>query len=286
MLGALVFGMRGAVITYLCVSLLYAPYVYLNWTGTFSFAVNKLSHAAFSGVIAVLAGFLVDREKRLRKQSEKDHYLTSLGQAAAAIVHDLKNPLITVSGFARRIREGKGDVKTSSETILDSAARMQMIVTDVLDFAKPVKLVLQDEDLSEIVRRACKSCAERAEEKEVDLTMSLPDDPVMTSLDSSKMERALVNLINNAIDASLIGYIVSIAPTLEKESIIIRIKDYGSGMDKETVENIFIPFYTKKSAGTGLGMAIAKKIIDGHQGHIDVKSREQTGTEVIIRLPL
>jgi two-component system sporulation sensor kinase B len=100
------------------------------------------------------------------------------------------------------------------------------------------------------------------------------------------MERALVNLINNAIDASLIGYIVSIAPTLEKESIIIRIKDYGSGMDKETVENIFIPFYTKKSAGTGLGMAIAKKIIDGHQGHIDVKSREQTGTEVIIRLPL
>jgi signal transduction histidine kinase len=116
--------------------------------------------------------------------------------------------------------------------------------------------------------------------------MSLPDDPVMTSLDSSKMERALVNLINNAIDASLIGHIVSIEATLEKESVIITIKDYGSGMDKETVENIFIPFYTKKSSGTGLGMAIAKKIIDGHKGYIDVESREQTGTEVIIRLPL
>jgi signal transduction histidine kinase len=146
LISALVFGLRGALITYLCVSLLYAPYVFLNWTGTFSFAVNKLSHALFSGAIALLSGFLVDREKRLRKQAEKDHYLASLGQAAAAIVHDLKNPLITVSGFARRIGEGKGDVKTSSETILDSAARMQMIVTDVLDFAKPVKLVLQDED--------------------------------------------------------------------------------------------------------------------------------------------
>ena len=72
---------------------------------------------------------------------------------------------------------------------------------------------------------------------------------------------------------------------IERDSLVIIIKDYGEGMDKETLENIFIPFYTKKSSGTGLGMALAKKIIEGHKGEIHMKSRKGSGTEVLIKLP-
>ncbi|UCD35462.1 MAG: sensor histidine kinase, partial [Nitrospiraceae bacterium] len=101
----------------------------------------------------------------------------------------------------------------------------------------------------------------------------------------SHMERALVNLINNAIEASEGGRSVSVRGEADDQKVRISIRDYGSGMDKETLDNIFIPFYTKKSYGTGLGMAIAKKIIEGHKGAIHIESRVNAGTEVVVELP-
>lgn len=285
LMGALVFGLRGSLLTYAGVSALYIPYIYLNWTGDFSFAANKLSHAFFSGTIAVIAGFLSDREKKLRIQSEKDHYLASLGRASAAIVHDLRSPLITVAGFAKRINEEKGDIKEESQYIANAARKMQLIVDDVMDFAKPVTLDVHLEDLGNVIKNACASCTARAREKEIDIVADVPPDPLPVPVDGLKMERALVNLISNAIDASFIGGRVSVDAEVRHGRLEIRIRDNGTGMDRETLENIFIPFYTKKSSGTGLGMAIAKKIVEGHDGKINIVSQENTGTEVTVELP-
>ncbi len=285
LLGALMFGLKGAVLTYIVIAALYLPIIFLNWTDSFSFAANKLSHAMISGVVAIAAGFLVDRERKRLEQQEKDHYLSSLGRASAAIVHDLKNPLISILGFTRRIREGKGDNKTALDAISDSTEKMQMIVRDVLDFAKPVKMDFYEKDVSAIVRSACELCRTEAEEKEVDINIEIPDSPIVFAVDEVKILRALVNLIHNAIDASPISSVVSVSVGSVKGLIMVKISDSGSGMDKETLENIFIPFYTKKSSGTGLGMAVAKKIIEGHQGAIRINSKLQIGTEVIVELP-
>jgi len=285
LMGALVFGLKGSLLTYAGVSILYAPYILLNWTGSFSFAANKLSHAFFSGTIAVVAGFLADREKKLRNQTEKDHYLASLGRASAAIVHDLRSPLITIAGFANRIHEEKGDIREESQFIVNAARKMQLIVNDVMDFAKPVMLDVHQEDLGSIIKNACACCSAKAEEKEIDISVNIPSDTPMVSVDGLKMERALVNLMSNAIDASLIGNRVSVETEVNRYHLEIRIRDSGTGMDRETLENIFIPFYTKKSSGTGLGMAIAKKIIEEHKGGIHINSQEQTGTEIVVKLP-
>jgi signal transduction histidine kinase len=257
----------------------------LNWDPASTFIANQVLHAIFSGAFAIVAGILVDREKKLQQLSEKDHYLASLGRASAAIVHDLKNPLITIAGFAKRISEDRGDVKEGSELIMTSARKMEMIVHDVLDFAKPVRLSFNKEDLRKVIEHACESCKETAANKTVELSVSLPEEPVMISVDRSKFERALINLINNAIDASLVGSNIMIAAKAEDGKVVIRIRDHGAGMDKETMDNIFIPFYTKKSSGSGLGMAIAKKILEGHEGKILIKSREAIGTEIIVKLP-
>lgn len=286
LLGALAFGLKGAVLTFIFVSVLYAPYILVNWTNTFPFVANKLLHALFSGLFAVLAGLLVDREKRYRKQSEKDRYLAGLGQAAAAIVHDLKNPVITVLGFAQRIYEGKGDIKTASQAIVESGQRMQKIIHDILDFAKLTQLKLAEENICCIIERANKSCGIKAESKGIKLSMNLSIDPLRVSVDGNKIERALVNLINNAIDASADGQTVTITALPESNYLTIKISDYGSGMDRETLENIFIPFYTQKRSGTGLGMAIAKKIIEEHQGNIHIHSKPGSGTDLTIKLPL
>lgn len=285
LLGALLFGLRGAIMAYLLGAVLYLPYVFVSWTGIFLHEINRLLHFLLTGLFALLTGLLVDRERRNREQLEKERYLAGIGQVATTIVHDLKNPLITILAYARRIKEGKGSVDIAIDTITDAAQDMQKIVHDVLDFAKPIRLELKQEDIRDVINRACDFCKTKAEEKGVILSINFPAEPVNILIDSFHMERALTNLISNAIEASSKGQNITIKTVADKNYLSMRIKDQGSGMDKETLENMFIPFYTKKSGGTGLGMPIAKKVIEGHQGKIRVESQPGMGTEVTIELP-
>jgi len=285
LLSALMFGLRGAVITFIIISISYTPYVLMHWTNKTPYIANQLLHAFFSGTFAFLAGYLVDREKRNREKSEKDRYLAGLGQASAAIVHDLKNPLISISGFAKRLNQGRGDVVTASEAIIKSAEDMEKIVHDVLDFSKPHNMDFSEADITDLINEVLEYCKLKADENGVALSVNLPDEPKTIFIDRSHLRRALINLVNNAIEASSKADLVDIRAEVA-DDMIIRIEDHGAGMDNETLENIFIPFYTKKSSGTGLGMAISKKIIEGHKGSIRIKSRKGEGTEVIINIPL
>ena len=231
-----------------------------------------------------MAGYLIERDKKILKKSEKDRYLTGLGQAAATIVHDLKNPLITIMGFARRLQAGKGDPETGLQTIVDSASKMEEIVTDVLNFAKPVHLETKEEDVRGIVEQAAAWCKTKADAARVSLSSELPAEPVIVSVDSLRPQRALTNLITNAIEASHERQEVRLTLSKDHEKLLIRVKDQGAGMDRETLENIFVPFFSKKTHGTGLGMAITKKVIDAHQGKIFLQSQPNRGTEVLIEL--
>lgn len=283
-LGALLFGLKGALLTYLLVSLLYLPFFFGSWTTTFLGLVDRLLHLLFSGLFAFIAGFLADRERRHQRQLAKERYLANIGEVATTIVHDLKNPLITILGFSRRILEGKGDANTAAQTITEAAQTMQKIVHDILDFSKPIQLELKENDIKSVIKQASDSCKIKAEERGVVLTSDVPDNPLNIMIDSFQIQRALVNLINNAIEASDKGQKVTITVETKKKYLFIKIKDRGTGMDDETLENIFTPFYTKKSGGTGFGMSIAKKIIEGHKGKISVDSYRGRGTEATIKL--
>jgi signal transduction histidine kinase len=123
------------------------------------------------------------------------------------------------------------------------------------------------------------------EEKGVALSLDLPAEPVPVVMDGFQMQRALVNLVNNAIEASGTGQNVLLTAADEKNHLAVRIRDHGSGMSKEALEKIFTPFYTTKKGGTGLGMPVAKKIIEAHKGKIRIESKQGAGTEVIVVLP-
>jgi len=285
LLGVLGFGLKGAFLTYLFVSAFYLPYFLGSWTITFLDLLDRLLHLLFSGLFVFLAGFLIDRERKNQRQSEIDRYLTGLGHAAASLVHDIKNPLITILGFAKRIKEGKTNIDTAIQMIISSAESMQKIVNGSLDFAKPLELELREEDIVKIVHQACNSCNPKAEEKGVTLVMDTPEHAILVPVNRLYMERAMTNLIDNAIEASSNSQRIIITTRSEKDRVVIKLRDYGSGMNQETLENIFVPFYSRKNGGTGLGMAIVKKIIDGHNGKIQVRSRLGRGTEVMIELP-
>jgi two-component system sensor histidine kinase HydH len=286
LVGALVFGLRGAALTYFFVCVLYVPHLVATWTGTVYFEVKRLLFLLVAGIVAFLAGFFIDRDRRREADLEKERYLAGLGQASTTIVHDLKNPLVTILGYARRIREGKGDAFEASGIIADSAEVMQNIVTDVLDFARPIRLEEKDGDVGTVIRRACDFCSEKAGQQGVSLTVDVPALPLRIRFDSYRMQRALVNLITNAVDASEPGGTVTVgAAAKENGRLLITVSDRGEGMDKDALENIFIPFYTRKQSGTGLGMSITKKIIEAHGGTIQVRSEPGQGTQVTVGLP-
>ena len=204
---------------------------------------------------------------------------------AATIAHDLKNPLITILGFARRLQLGKGDPRAGVQTIVDSAIKMEEIITDVLNFAKPIHLETKEEDLREILEQAVAWCKTKAEASRISLYSEFPAEPVINSVDGSRLQRALINLIANAIEASQEGQEIRLTLQKNEENLLIRVQDQGEGMDRETLENIFIPFFSKKTHGTGLRMGITKKVIDAHQGKISIESQPNWGTEILIELP-
>lgn len=286
LIGAFSFGLKGALIAYLFVSLLYLPFLFNPWTVSLLDIANRVLHLLFTGGFAFMAGYLIDRDRKIQKKLEKDRYLTGLGQTAATIAHDLKNPLISILGFARRLKAGKGDPGQGLQTIIDSAIQMEEIVKDVLNFAKPVQLNAKEEDLRGIVEQAAGWCRKKADEARVTLFSEFPAEPMIKNVDSVRLQRALANLISNAVEASPPGREVRLTLKKDQEKLLIIVRDQGVGMDQETMENVFLPFFSKKAQGTGLGMAIVKKVIEAHQGNISIQSWPGKGTEVRIELPL
>jgi len=284
-LGVFRFRLAGVLLTWLFVSAAYLPFFFGNWTTTFPALMDRVLHLVLTGIFASVAYFLAERERNKHREAERERYLAGIGQVATVIAHDLKNPLISIMGFARRIREGKGDSTLGAQTIEESAQSMQKIVNSVLDFAKPLQLDPKDVDIRESIRRACESCRTKADARSVTLTTHLPSVPVTIALDSFHIERALINLIDNAVDASHHGALVNITAATYRNEAVITIKDQGAGMNHETLANLFMPFFTTKHEGTGLGMPISRKIIEAHSGTLGITSKQGVGTEAKIRLP-
>jgi signal transduction histidine kinase len=285
LLGALVYRLKGMILTYIFVSACYLPFLFGNWASTPLDLIDRLLHLLFSGIFALVAGILLDRQRKFRDRQEKDRYLAGIGLVATTIVHDLKNPLIAILAFTKRIQEGKGSIDKAAHAIWDSAQSMQKIVENTLDFARPLQMEFTEEDLRVIINKVFVSCKVKAEESSVTLSVRVPAVPMKIAMDGHHMERALTNLVANAIEASSAGQDVTISAEKKGDDFVMRVKDNGVGMDKEVLENVFVPFYTKKSKGTGLGMPIVKKIVEGHSGELAILSRAGQGTEFIIRLP-
>jgi signal transduction histidine kinase len=158
-------------------------------------------------------------------------------------------------------------------------------VSRFLDFAKPLELHPIPSDLREAVANATAQVRLRAEAKHVRLEALLPSDPIHCEIDPALLSVALLNLLQNAIDASPVDGVVSIKAHAANEAVRILVTDHGSGIAPDHLESIFNPFFTTKSEGTGLGLAIVSKIIDEHGGKIAVRSDPGKGTQFEVLLP-
>jgi signal transduction histidine kinase len=186
----------------------------------------------------------------------------------------------------RRCEKGAISLEETATTVRGTLERMEQIMNVALDFSKPLQLNRREEEATSLLRTMLESSTAKAEQEGVKLAISIKEQPLMVMVDQTYLERALVNLVNNAIEASQAGQSVLIRLFKRNDTAVIRIRDWGKGMDKETLRHLFIPFYSKKGSGTGLGMAVARKIVEEHGGRITVSSRPTAGTKIAIHLPL
>ena len=213
--------------------------------------------------------------------------LAAVGEMSATVAHGIRNPLVAIGGFARRLfknedKEGKN--KKYLQIIVEEIDRLEMILSELLSFIRPQKLRLKKISLNEIVEKSLQIFAFEFEKRNVMIEKDLSPVPKL-EIDSGQFNRVLQNMFNNAMDAMPEGGSLRIVTGMKDSFIRLSISDTGIGIPEEDLENVFHPFFTSKSTGTGLGLAVCNQIISIHNGHISLARNEDQGMTFNIDLP-
>ncbi len=220
-------------------------------------------------------------------QSEK---LAAVGQLAAGIVHDVKNPLGVIKGMAEELMEDTIDqpaIRQGLLVIRDNANRANLIVTDLLKFARQSTPTMQKRDLRETIQGCLRLTDYLIRKGNVKVETELPDDPIWATYDPQQIEQVIINLIQNAVQAMPDGGKLETRMIDLGTEVELSVTDNGKGISPEHLSRIFEPFFTTKpeGQGTGMGLAVSYGIISRHGGTIDVSSQVGRGTTFSLRLP-
>ncbi|BDG10165.1 GAF domain-containing protein [Anaeromyxobacter paludicola] len=213
--------------------------------------------------------------------------LAALGELSAVVAHEVRNPLGVIFnslGSLKRLLKPTGDAKLLLEIVGEESDRLNRIVGDLLDFARPAAPALRPEPVDRLVEEALTSAlAQRAPGLRLELESQPGLPPV--AVDARLLRQALVNLAVNAAQAMPQGGVVRARVAASAGGVEIAVSDAGPGIPAEVRHRIFEPFFTTKATGTGIGLAVVKRIVDEHRGEIAVESEPGRGTTFRIRLP-
>jgi len=228
--------------------------------------------------------------KSLREEVERNQRLATVGRLAAGVAHEIRNPLSSIKGFATYFKERYREVPEDqhiADIMIQEVDRLNRVVTQLLEFARPVSISRKQISLKEFIVDSLKLVERQAAENGVSVEADLPENGAAAHLDPDKLNQVLLNLYLNAIEAMTDGgrIIVSLEKDEQKNRVEIRVSDTGSGIPESELSHIFDPYFTTKPTGTGLGLAIAHNIIQGHGGEIHTESRIGGGTTFRILIP-
>lgn len=216
--------------------------------------------------------------------------LAAIGEMAANLAHELKNPLITIGGFAGRLLKSLPTETREhryADTIVSEVSRLEKMLAEILAFSRKPTICFNACDLEEIIRDCLASCATTFEDHNIKISLIIGSRPWIVSGDAHQLKQVFLNLILNSCDAMPEGGGLTLtvgASSLDKK-VIVTVEDTGGGIPKDMLPQIFNPFFTTKHHGTGLGLAIANRIILNHFGSIEVRNTGQ-GAVFTIMLPL
>jgi len=239
--------------------------------------------------------------RRLEERLERADRLALIGQMSATVAHEIRNPLNGIEGFASLLeREFPEDEprRRYARNILEGVRTLNKTVTDLLQFARPARLNLRPTKLSQVFEQALLFLREEIRNpqtdarsqpisQDIDIETDYSPEADEIVADAEQLRGTFLNFLKNAAQALPDGGKIMIATHAadNPSHVLIRIADTGVGIAPEVREKLFTPFVTTKEHGTGLGLALAKKIIESHQGTIAIESEPGQGTTILVSLP-
>jgi len=266
---------------------------------SFSTSLLKDKEGEILGAVEVF--FDLTKLKQTEEEMRRVKTLAALGEMAAVVTHEVKNPLGGIRGFAELLeRDLEGDSrKRLVKKIIEGVETLDRIVKSLLDYTKPIRLNPRRVEMVKFLDEAIDFFEMDTSQKKTEIRMvkNYPKDELFCHLDTEQFRQILLNLLHNAVQAMpQSGKITielnqdvdtpSISHKIKDKEVILKISDTGTGMSQETLRKLFTPFFTTKEGGTGLGMSTVKKIVEAHRGDIKVESEPGKGTMVMVRLPM
>jgi signal transduction histidine kinase len=316
-LAALWYGFRGGLTCSLVVSIVYAPHILFQWGGHLTVEMEKYLEIVMYNIVGSVTGLLAQRERersmelqrtaegleascnKLQAQSERiiaieeqlrrSEKLSTLGEMAAVLAHEIRNPLGSIRGTAEILRDDyrPGDPKHEFiEIQIKETERLNHVVEDFLRLARQKPVELRDCSIREELETIVTLVAKDAQNRGISLRLESNAEAAIFRGDGEKLRQAFLNIVINALQATPAGGSVSIVLNKSDTGFEIIFRDSGSGIAPDDLQRIFEPFYTTKSDGTGLGLAVTRKIIEGHCGKMDIESKPGQGSTVSVRLPV
>ena len=297
-LGAVWFGVRGGIAVALTISLLTLPYT-LRITDRHTL-IGEYTEMVFYVAIGLMTGVLIEREWRererrvaLQRELARSERLSSLGQMAAGLAHEIRNPLGSIQGVAELLGDDAPEGSRKRElfdVLRKESKRLGAVVDDFLGFARPRPLSLAPVQVAAVVDRAVAQMQIDASARHILIeTRVAPSLPAIQA-DAGRLHQVFLNLLLNAIAASPDhGRIEVHAERAHRDGtavVAVTVKDHGPGIPADVLPRVFDPFFTTRETGTGLGLSISHTIVADHGGWIDIESTEGHGCTARVALPV
>ncbi len=228
---------------------------------------------------------LVDMQDKLIR-SER---FAAIGEAASYLSHEIRNPLMVIGGLAGVIEESLSDDdanRVNLEIIQREIKRLESMLTNVTDFTRPSRLKKGILDINSAIKNAMTLMENDLRNKKINCEQSLDGDLPSISFDPEQIKQVLINLLKNAAEAMPNGGKLAISSWREDGYVKVSFTDSGTGMSAKIAQKVFNPFFTTKKKGTGLGLAVSRRIMEDHGGEISLQSKKGKGTRAVISLPI
>lgn len=306
--GALSFGWKGGLLSAACAAICYIPHILPSSNGSPQLMAAKYAEMVVFVAVGVVTGVLADRERKRRLELQfaadelrKTHAqlessvdqlrqadrLSAIGQLAASLAHEIRNPLGSIEGAVdiceRTVNEDKR--REFLGIIKKEAGRLNSLLTNLLDFARTRTPRMRSVELDGIVKAVVSLVTHNAQQRGIQLRSGIPADlPVVC--DAQQIQQALLNIVLNALQATPAGGTVLLSAAKQDEWVFLQVKDEGEGVGETDLKRIFDPFYTTKEGGTGLGLAVSYQILLQHRGRILVERNADSGMTFTLTWPI
>jgi signal transduction histidine kinase len=232
----------------------------------------------------------LETAEAIESELELSRRMAAIGRLTSGVGHEVKNPINAIVVHLELLKNKLGDASAPAvrhlEVIDSEIHRLDRVVQMLVDFSRPVELELREQDLRTIVGDVLTLASAELPTRNVTLVTQMPQAPLIANVDADLLKQAVLNVIQNGAQAMPEGGKLEVVLEEDRKSAVLRIADEGAGIPDEIREKIFDLYFTTKTEGSGIGLAMTYRIIQLHHGSIDVQSRQERGTEFRLRIPL